>query len=136
MIPENYVEDLSVRMSLYRRIATLEDKSAVDSFAAEMIDRFGSLPDEVENLLELIMMKQLCKSACISHVDAGPKGVLITFYNNEPANPSALMQFIQDKAGTVKLRPDQKLFFPRGWASLDQRLKGTKSVLRDLAALA
>ena len=135
MIPENYVEDLSVRMSLYRRIASLENKSELESFAAEMIDRFGPLPDEVENLLQLITMKQLCKMACISNVDAGPKGVLVTFYNNQPQNPAGLMNFIQEKAGTVKLRPDQKLFFPRGWNSLDQRLAGTKSILMALANL-
>lgn len=136
MIPEHYVEDLTVRMSLYRRIATLTDKSEIESFAAEMIDRFGPIPDEVENLLQLITIKQMCKSACISHVDAGPKGVLVTYYNNQPKNPAALMQFIQAKAGTVKLRPDQKLFFPRGWTSVDQRLKGTRSIISELAAAA
>ena len=135
LIPENYVEDLSVRMSLYRRIATLMDKGEIESFAAEMIDRFGSLPDEVENLLQLITIKQQCKAANISHVEAGPKGVLVTYYNNTPHNPTALMQFIQDKAGTVKLRPDQKLFFPRGWTSTAQRMAGTKSIVRDLSAL-
>ena len=112
MIPENYVEDLSVRMSLYRRIATLDDAGEIESFAAEMIDRFGALPTEVENLLQLITIKQLCKQVNISHVEAGPKGVLMTFYNNTPINPTGVMQFIQSKAGTVKLRPDQKLFFP------------------------
>ena len=100
-----------------------------------MIDRFGSLPDEVENLLQLITIKQQCKAANISHVEAGPKGVLVTYYNNTPHNPTALMQFIQDKAGTVKLRPDQKLFFPRGWTSTAQRMAGTKSIVRDLSAL-
>ncbi len=132
MIPEYYVADLTVRMSLYRRIATLTDKPEIESFAAEMIDRFGPIPDEVENLLQLITIKQMCKSACISHVEAGPKGVLVTFYNNSPKNPAGLMQFIQSKGGTVKLRPDQKLFFPRGWTSTEQRLKGTRSIVSEL----
>ncbi len=135
LIPENYVEDLSVRMSLYRRIATLMDKGEIESFAAEMIDRFGSLPDEVENLLQLITIKQQCKAANISHVEAGPKGVLVTYYNNAPHNPAGLMAFIQEKAGTVRLRPDQKLFFPRGWTSTAQRMAGTKSIVRELCAL-
>ena len=82
LIPENYVTDLSVRMSLYRRIASLTDKP-IDP-AAEMIDRFGDLPEEVENLLQLISIKQNSKNANISHVEAGPKGVLVSFYNNEP----------------------------------------------------
>jgi transcription-repair coupling factor (superfamily II helicase) len=136
LIPENYVEDLSVRMSLYRRIASLLDRAEIDSFAAEMIDRFGGpLPDEVENLLKLVEIKSMCKAANIQKVEAGPKGVLVGFYNNEPQNPAGLMQFIADKAGTVKLRPDQKLFFPRGWDSLDQRVKGTKMIVQELMSL-
>ena len=135
LIPENYVEDLSVRMSLYRRIAALSDKGEIESFAAEIIDRFGPIPDEMENLLQLITIKQQCKAANISNVEAGPKGVLVAYYNNTPHNPAALMQFIQAKAGTVRLRPDQKLFFPRGWTSTAQRLMGAKMIVRELAAL-
>jgi transcription-repair coupling factor (superfamily II helicase) len=135
MIPETYVTDLSVRMGLYRRIAELVEQGEIESFAAEMIDRFGDLPDEVENLLQLITIKQLCKQTNVSSVDAGPKGVVVGFYNNEPHNPAALMQYLQDKAGTVKLRADQKLFFPRGWSSTDQRVKGTRNILKELNAL-
>lgn len=135
LIPENYVSDLSVRMGLYRRIAELVEPADIESFAGEMIDRFGKLPDEVENLLQLITIKQLCKQTHIASVDAGPKGVLVAYHNNEPHNPAGLMQFIQTKAGTVKLRPDQKLFFPRSWQSMDQRIKGTRNILIELKNL-
>jgi transcription-repair coupling factor (superfamily II helicase) len=135
MIPEKYVEDLSVRMGLYRRIATLGDSSEIESFAAELIDRFGAIPNEVENLLKLITIKQICKSANISHLEAGPKGVMITYHDNTPKNPLALMKFIQDKAGTVKLRPDQKLFFPRVWGNEAQRMMGVKSIVNELNCL-
>ena len=136
LIPENYVEDLSVRMGLYRRIASLSGAAEIDSFAAEMIDRFGGpLPDEVENLLKLVDIKSMCKATNIDKIEAGPKGVLVGFYNNQPLNPAGLMQFIAQKIGTVRLRPDQKLFFPRGWDDLDQRVKGTKKIVSDLAAL-
>lgn len=135
LIPENYIPDLNVRMSVYRRIAALSDHQDIESFAAELIDRFGPLPDEVENLLRLITLKQLCKTAHISNVEAGPKGVLVAFHNNEPHNPTALMRFIQEKAGTVKLRPDQKLFFPRVWNSGDQRMAGVKGIIQSLANL-
>ncbi len=135
LIPENYIADLNVRMSIYRRIASLSDKSEIESFAAELIDRFGDIPDEVENLLKLVEIKTICKSANIAEVEAGPKGVLIGFYNNEPKNPPALMQFIQEKAGTVKIRPDQKLFFPRSWTSNEMRIKGVTQTVASLNAL-
>jgi transcription-repair coupling factor (superfamily II helicase) len=135
LIPEHYVPDLSVRMGLYRRISTLSDKGEIESFAAEIIDRFGDIPDEVENLLQLITIKQLCKSANVSKIDAGPKGLVMGFHNNTPNNAAGLMQYISVKAGTVKLRPDQKLFFPRGWTSAEQRINGTRNILKELMNL-
>lgn len=135
MIPDYYVPDLSVRMGLYRRIASLADRDEIESFAAEMIDRFGAIPDEVENLLKLITIKQLCRQVNVQSVDAGPKGIVVAFHNNQPLNPAGLMHYLQSKAGTVKLRPDQKLFFPRHWQSTDQRVRGTRQILTDLKDL-
>jgi transcription-repair coupling factor (superfamily II helicase) len=58
LIPENYVPDLGVRLGLNRRIAGFADRREIDGFAAELIDRFGTLPTEVENLLEIIAIKR------------------------------------------------------------------------------
>ena len=135
LIPEHYIADLNVRMNIYRRIAELDNAQDIESFAAELIDRFGPLPDEVENLLKLTGIKQLCKHGNISSLDVGPKGILLAYRDNQPPNPAGLMHYIQEKAGTVKLRPDQKLFFPRGWTSANQRLTGTQMVLRELNSL-
>ena len=186
LIPETYVEDLNVRMSLYRRIAELGNSASssrwreaegrtrtngirgsepqsgspcgsplskpaaqaagmtgevddmqgeIDSFAAELIDRFGKLPEEVENLLDIVAIKQLCRKAGISHVDAGPKGAVLTFHNNAPPNVPALMVWMQEKGGAVKLRPDQKLVAIRGWENLEKRVKGVQSLMKELASL-
>lgn len=136
LIPERYVSDLTVRMSLYRRLAELETEDEVESFAAEMIDRFGKLPDEVENLLDIVKIKQLCRQAGVDKVEAGPKGALISFHNNRPPNPEKLLVWMQEKHGTVRLRPDQKISLSRGWTSLAQRVSGVKSILNELAKLA
>ena len=90
LIPAYYVEDLGIRLGLYRRIATLSDRAEIDGFAAEIIDRFGSIPDEVENLLATVTIKQLCKEAGVEKVDAGPKGAVVTFRNNDFANLEGL----------------------------------------------
>ncbi len=136
LIPETYVEDLAVRMSLYRRLNDLDEKEEIEGFAAEMIDRFGDLPDEVENLLEILTVKQLCKRAGVSHIDAGPKGAVIAYHNNQPPNVEGLMQWISTKAGTVKIRPDQKLTVVRSWDKPKQRIKGAQTILKELVALA
>ena len=135
LIPETYVEDLTTRMSLYRRLQDLETADDIESFAAEMIDRFGKLPDEVENLLAVVAVKQLCKQAGVSNVDAGPKGAVIGFHKDTPPNVAALMQWIQSKAGTVKIRPDQKISIIRVWEKPHHRVNGVRTIMKELAAL-
>jgi transcription-repair coupling factor (superfamily II helicase) len=136
LIPESYVADLNVRMELYRRLSRLVEAQEIEAFAAELIDRFGSLPGEVENLLDIVAVKQLSKRAGVDKVDAGPKGAVISFRNNEFANPAGLVQFINDQVGTAKLRPDHKLVFMRGWESPKERLVGVRLLMRDIAKVA
>ncbi|MBU6234355.1 MAG: transcription-repair coupling factor [Alphaproteobacteria bacterium] len=136
LIPENYVHDLNVRMSLYRRLATLADKDEVEAFAAELIDRFGPLPQDVENLLQLTTLKALCKKAGIESLDAGPKGVVVGFRANTPPNPEGVIRMMAAKAGTIKFRPDQKLFYTRAYNTPAQRLTGSLSIAGELAQLA
>jgi transcription-repair coupling factor (superfamily II helicase) len=136
LIPENYVEDLGVRMSLYRRLSDLETPDDIESFAAEMIDRFGKLPQEVENLLHIVAIKQLCRKAGIGQVDAGPKGAVIGFHKDSPPNVEALFKWIAEKRGSVKLRPqDQKLVVMRMWDKASDRARGLQSLMKELASL-
>jgi transcription-repair coupling factor (superfamily II helicase) len=136
MIPESYVADLNVRMSLYRRLAGIETSGDIDAFAAELIDRFGPLPDEVRHLFEIVAIKQLAKAAGVEKVDAGPKGGTVAFRGNSFANPVALIKFINQHSGTMKVRPDQKIVVTRDWPTPESRLSGAKALLTQLAKLA
>ncbi len=136
MIPEGYVADLNVRLSLYRRLADLKDRQEIDAFATEMIDRFGELPEAVENLLAVVHIKCLCREANIERVDAGPKGATVSFRDNSFAAPEKLVQFISQEPGTAKLRPDHKLVVKRDWAMAQNRLTGLRRLMEKLAQLA
>ena len=136
MIPEHYVADLSVRLGLYRRLAYLHDFEEINSFAAELIDRFGALPHEVENLLAIIGIKQMCRVANVERIDAGPGGASVVFRNDNFANPGGLVKFINDNSGSVKLRPDHKLVYQRSWDEAEDRLKGVDYLVRQLVKLA
>ena len=136
LIPEAYVTDLDVRLGLYRRIAKLEDQGEIDSFAAEMIDRFGALPDEVENLLRIVAIKRLCRAAGVEKIDAGPKGAIIAFHDNDFANPAGLINFIQEDIGRTKLRPDHRLVYRRDWNNTQNRLTGAQRLIAQLAEIA
>ena len=136
MIPESYVADLQLRLGLYRRLADLRDQPEIESFAAELIDRFGPLPDEVRHLLELVTIKSLCRRANVEKVDAGPKGVVIAFRDNHFSNPAALMGWIAREGSLAKVRPDQKIVVMRDWDDPAKRLKGTAALMIVLARLA
>jgi transcription-repair coupling factor (superfamily II helicase) len=136
MIPEHYVPDLQVRMQLYRQLGDLKDIAEIDSAGAELIDRFGPLPDEVEALLKVILVKALCRAANVEKVEAGPKGAVITLRHNEFPNPAGLVGMVSDPGMAVRLKPDQKLVFARDWPNAGSRLKGTAAILNRMAKLA
>jgi transcription-repair coupling factor (superfamily II helicase) len=136
LIPETYVADLNLRLGLYRRIAQLVDRRELDGFAAELVDRFGALPPEVDNLLETIAIKQLCRRAGVQKLDAGPKGAVLQFRNERFANPAGLVQFLQSQSNTARLRPDQRLVVTRSWDDPRDRLRGTAALLTQLAEIA
>jgi transcription-repair coupling factor (superfamily II helicase) len=135
-IPEYYVADLSVRLGLYRRISRLEEQAEIDGFAAELIDRFGALPAEVGNLLEIVAIKKFCRAANVAKLDAGPAGASVVFRNDDFANPAGLVGFINGNHGTAKLRPDHRLVYNRQWAEEKDRLQGVHHLVRQLAGIA
>lgn len=135
LIPEAYVTDLNVRLGLYRRLADGSMQEDIESIAAEIVDRFGPLPQEVENLLQTVSIKHLCRTAGIAKLDAGPKGAVIGFHNDSFARPDRLISWITQQAGTVKVRPDQKLVLLRTWDNMAVRLTGLKNTLHELVEL-
>ena len=136
LIPEPYVPDLNVRMALYRRLSEIEDTREIESFAAEMIDRFGPLPEEVEHLLKIVAIKHLCRVAMVEKIEAGPKGATISFRNNAYPNAGGLVRLITEHSGSMKVRPDQKVVVMRDWPTPESRLKGAEALLNQLARLA
>lgn len=136
LIPEDYVPDLDLRMGLYRRLNELEDAPAIESFAAELIDRFGKLPEPTENLLRLIEAKLNAKKACIAKLDVGPKGALVHFHDDKFPSVPGLLAYVERLDGTAKLRPDMKLVITRAWANPRARLNAALQLTRGLAKAA
>lgn len=136
LIPDTYVADLNVRMALYRRLGDLTAEEDIQGFAAELVDRFGVLPMEVEHLLQIVAIKGMCRAAGVAKIDAGPKGAVVSFRNDEFANPAGLVAFISQSPYDVKLRPDQKLVFKQHWPDEKARLKGCRRVLDLLSDIA
>jgi transcription-repair coupling factor (superfamily II helicase) len=132
LIPEEYVPDLDVRLGLYRRLSQLETKVDLEGFAAELIDRFGTLPREVNTLLLVVRIKTMCKRAHIAKLDAGPKGATIQFHNDKFPNPKGLVEFVQAQGGLAKVK-DNKIVVRRDWDKEADKIKGAFAIARDLA---
>jgi transcription-repair coupling factor (superfamily II helicase) len=135
LLPETYIADLQVRLGLYRRLSGLVTREAIDQFAAELLDRFGPLPDEAEALLDVMELKALCRRAGVGQLDAGPKGAVVAFRKGQFANPDALVAFIGASKGLVKVQADMKLVFRAEWEKPQARMKGVHGLLSELAGM-
>ncbi len=132
LIPEDYVPDLDVRLGLYRRLSDLTTKVELEGFAAELIDRFGKLPKEVNTLMLVVRIKAMCKRAGISQLDGGPKGAVIRFHNDKFVSPTGLVDFIEDQRGLAKVK-DNKIVVSRDWGTDREKIQGAFNIARDLA---
>ena len=135
LIPETYVQDLNLRLGFYRRLADIVEDAEIEPLAAEMIDRFGALPPEVENLLQTVAIKQMCRKAGVAKIDAAARGAIIAFHKNVFARPDLLLPWISKQAGTVQVRPDQKLIVMRAWDDVSVRPGGVKRILEELSSM-
>ena len=136
LIPEAYVTDLDVRLGLYRRVTELKTDTEAEGFAAELIDRFGPLPEEAEQLLKIVAIKRSLRVAGVARLTAGAKGATLAFRNETFANPTGLLEFIASRRGQMKLRPDQTVVVLADWAFERDRLDGVRWLAERLAQIA
>lgn len=135
-IPDTYIPDIELRLGLYRRIASQKTAEEIENIAIEMIDRFGKLPESVFNLLEVMKLKLLCIEAGVEKIDAGPKGVVISFYQNRFTKPEALIDYVTKNPTSSKLRGDQKLVLMQSWDNAKQRITGMSQSLLEIIKMA
>ena len=135
LIPEDYVNDLSTRMSLYRKAGELLNSDDIKNFSDELFDRFGPPPIEVINLLTTLMIKNKCLKNRINFVDAGPKGLLLGFKNNFFKDPDKLISFINKSSGQIKIRPDQKLFYQKKLNTNEDKTEAVVNLINQLETL-
>ena len=110
-IPENYIDNLDLRLSIYKRISNLKNKRELSSLTIELRDRFGNIPTQLQNLFNLIEIKILCIECNIDQLEFSKKGILIGFYKNLPNKPDKILKISMLKNSSLKLRSDQKIFY-------------------------
>jgi transcription-repair coupling factor (superfamily II helicase) len=123
-IPETYIEDVTLRLSLYRRIAGAKEGGAVDAIETEMADRFGDVPPEVRGLLDIMRLKILARQLHISAVSEGDSRVRFVFSEETPVVPERIFGLQKTYAG-IRFHQD----------GFEFNLKGLQKDRKDLSAL-
>lgn len=132
ILPQSYIADDAVRIDFYKRLSCVTDKGELGPLIGEMVDRFGALPGEAENLIQVIELKLLCRETQVEKIEAGNKGFLITFHKNTFPGVAGLMIYLRQHPNWAKIRPDQRLFISQGLAQKSKRLGEAKSLLTQL----
>jgi transcription-repair coupling factor (superfamily II helicase) len=132
-IPITYLEDSSLRIAIYRRAGALKNDSEIEAFRDEMIDRFGNLPQEFSNLLEIVKIKNRCIESKIESIDAGPNGFVIKFNINFDA-AKIVFAFVNKHPRITKIRPDNKLVLVKKLTP-DYMLSDANNLLNELQEL-
>jgi transcription-repair coupling factor (superfamily II helicase) len=135
-IPESYIADLTMRLSLYRRLSALEEEAEIEAMGAEIVDRFGPPPPEVDLLLKLVRIKALCRRAHVEKLDAGAKGLTLAFRDNSFANPAALVKWVESQGPLARVRPDMRIVVAGDFEELPDRLDGALATMREIARIA
>ena len=110
LIPEVYIEDINIRMEIYRKLSNIKEESELELIEIELIDRFGKFPKEIEILLRVILIKIKCKNLNIETIKDNKNGFIIQFKDNIFNNSEGLIHYIS-QSEYVKLHPDEKLIF-------------------------
>ena len=129
LIPDDYIVDVNIRLSLYKRIANSKNNNDLNEIQVELIDRFGLLPAPAKNLIEVTSIKQRCSKLGIAKIEAHALGGAVTFTEHTKIDPMFLVSLLQTQSNTFKLDGPSKLKFGVDLESAPERLNWLKQLL-------
>lgn len=134
LLPDDYLGDVNMRLSFYKRIAVAENKSELDELKVELIDRFGLLPDATKNLLQITELRLLVEPLKVVRIDAGTQGGFIEFSPKAQVNPDKFIQLIQKEPIVYRFDGPLKFKFMKDLSDNKVRLEFVVDLLRTIAA--
>jgi transcription-repair coupling factor (superfamily II helicase) len=133
LLPDAYCGDVHIRLSLYKRLASVGKAEQIDAMLEEITDRFGKLPPQAQALFDVHRLRVLAKSYGIAKIDAGETVTTITFAPNPPIDPARIIELVQ-KNRFVKLAGNDKLRIEVGAKTVRERVQLVRDMLRSLGA--
>ncbi|MGQ4275647.1 transcription-repair coupling factor [Pseudidiomarina sp. E22-M8] len=133
LLPEHYIADVTLRLSMYKRIASAESAADLRALQVEMIDRFGLLPDAAKNLMRITELRNRAGKLGIRKIDGGPQGISIEFAQDTQIRPDFLIELIQNSPQDYRLEGPARLRILVKIEDTQARLKLIESLLDDFA---
>ena len=133
LIPNDYINDVNTRLSMYKRIASCTNKDAIDELSVELIDRFGLLPEALKNLFAIQQLKVTASELGINKIDANMKGGYFEFSQDTKVDPSFIIGLLQSNPQFYKMEGASKLRFMIEEKNNQERLKLVTAMLKDFA---
>jgi len=134
LLPDQYIPDVNLRLSFYKRLASSKDAQELDEIQVELIDRFGLLPDAAKHLIALTAARQQAQHLGIRRIEMNAKGGLVEFAERTRVAPTYIIKLIQTQSRIYRLEGGQKLRFIIETAGSTERLALLKTMLADFAA--
>jgi transcription-repair coupling factor (superfamily II helicase) len=132
LLPDEYIFDVSLRLSLYKRIASAKNKNKLDDIQVELIDRFGLLPQPAKNLVNIAKLRLKAQTIGIARIEAGPLGGSIEFSGNTQIDPRIIITMIQQQPSVFNMKGANKLTFKRTSEDTKTRFMLITNILNDL----
>jgi transcription-repair coupling factor (superfamily II helicase) len=125
IIPEEYIENPEIRLSIYRKIASAKDSKSLERILTEIRDRFGSPPEKTNRLIEIMLLKVIAKNLFITKLENVAGRIRIIFAEETPVIPDKIFSLYKTRKGYIK-------FLPEGGIELDLRTKKWNQIFREL----
>lgn len=133
LLPEDFISDVNIRLSFYKRIASARNKTELDELKVELIDRFGKLPDPARYLLHTAELRQQAQKLGIKRIEGNERGGFIEFGENNKVDPVYLIGLLQRQPQIYRLEGPTKLKFMQDLSDRAQRLKFITELLAAFA---
>jgi transcription-repair coupling factor (superfamily II helicase) len=132
LIPHDYIPDIRVRMGYYNALAQIESPDDMDRFEADMNDQFGKVPEQVMNLMGMMLLKKYCKDLAIRDLSAGTKSISLAFTDFTPVKSDVMIELVTGRPKKYSITPDSRLIVQMGeisWPQIYSELNSIKTLI-------
>jgi transcription-repair coupling factor (superfamily II helicase) len=134
LLPDDYIADVHLRLSLYKRIAAAQSDTELDDLLAELTDRFGPLPGAAQVLLRAARLRLIARQLGVRKLELGELGGYLLFEAEHHANPQAVLRLVQTQPREYRLDGPLKLRVLRDFDSVPERIDFAAALFQQLAS--